>query len=173
MAKRKQRITPHALLELKTPGEIHLSPDSTRVAFVVEETNWDDNETVQHLFAASTSEVESARQITHGKSLDSYPRWSPDGKHLAFLRTPHEDEVDEADVDGDSKAQVWVLPMDGFGGEAEKLTDAKEGIGVFDWLPDSKGIVYLAQEPRAKAVQTLLDDRTDDNDDAHVACVVC
>jgi len=178
MAKRKQRITPHALLEIKTPGDVHLSPDATRVAFVVDETNWDDNEQVQHLFVGSTSEAESgtsptpssrgeSRQVTHGKALDGFPRWSPDGKHLAFLRTPHEDDADDPD-DGEARAQVWVLPMDGLGGEAEKLTDAKQGVDAFEWLPDSKGIVYLAEEPRAKAVQTALDDRTDDNDDAAV-----
>ena len=37
--------------------------------------------------------------------------------------------------------------MDGLGGEAEKLTDAPEGVGAYDWLPDSSGIAYLAQEP--------------------------
>ena len=167
-SKRKQRITPHALLEIRTPGEIHLSPDGARVAFVVDEVDWEENEQVHHLFVGSTAEKESARQVTHGKAVDAFPRWSPDSKHLAFLRTPDDEDEDDDNDDGEPRAQVWVLPMDGLGGEARKLTDAKEGVETFDWLPDSKGVVYLAREPRATAVQTALDDRADDNDDAEV-----
>lgn len=171
-SKRKQRLTPQALLEIRSPAEVHISPDASRVAFVVEETDWEENEEVQHLFVGRVLSGEGddgglARQVTHGKPVDAYPRWSPDGKWLAFLRTADEN-ADEDDGDDESRAQVWLLPMDGLGGEAEKLTDAKEGVGIYDWLPDSSGIVYLAREPRPKPLQTAYEDKIDDADDAVV-----
>ena len=58
--------------------------------------------------------------------------------------------------------------MDGLGGEAERLTDAPEGVEAYDWLPDSAGLVYLAQEPRPVPLQTARDDRKDRKDDAVV-----
>ncbi len=56
--------------------------------------------------------------------------------------------------------------MDGGGGEAERLTDALEGVEAYDWLPDSAGLAYLAREPRPKPLQAAFDDKQDDKDDA-------
>ena len=68
-------------------------------------------------------------QLTFGEKSASTPRWSPDGKYLAFLsaRAP------------DDKTQVWVL--DRRGGEARQLTNVKGDIDSYDWSPDSKRLV--------------------------------
>ena len=51
MAKRrKQKITPRALLELKMPGDVQVAPDNVRVVYGVSETNWDENGVTQHLY---------------------------------------------------------------------------------------------------------------------------
>ena len=52
-----------------------------------------------------------------------------------------------ADADG-PKAQIWLMRVDG--GEAWKLTDAKEGVGSYEWAPDSRKIAYLARDPLPK-----------------------
>ena len=108
--------------------------------------------------------------MTRGLSDETAPRWSPDGKWLAFLTARDDDDADDADYDDEDapKTQVWLLPMDGLGGEAERLTDAPEGVEAYDWLPDSAGLVYLAQEPRPAPLQTARDDRQDRKDDAIV-----
>ena len=57
-----------------------------------------------------------------------YPRWSPDGKWIAFQR-------------GDSiRFDIFVAPATG--GEPRKLTRDNNMMGGFAWLPDSTGIVY-------------------------------
>jgi dipeptidyl aminopeptidase/acylaminoacyl peptidase len=168
-AKRRLRVTPQALLEIRTPFELCLSPDGSRAVYAVEEVNWDDNKMDQHLTVICTDGEGEPRQITRGEGSESLPQFSPDGLRLAFLRTEAdaEDAIDE-DAAEDARTQVWVLPMDGLGGEAEKLTDAPRGVSAFDWLPDSSGIVYLAREPRAKPLQSAYEDRLDLEDDASV-----
>ncbi|MGO8672903.1 MAG: prolyl oligopeptidase family serine peptidase [Capsulimonadaceae bacterium] len=166
-SRRLQRVTPRTLLDIKCPGDLHISPDGNRVAFAVDDIDWDRKQQSQHLFISPTSEEAAARQITHGSGMDGLPRWSPDGKRLAFVRTP-EDDPDDDDEEGGPRAQVWVLPMDGLGGEAEKLTDAIEGVAAYEWLPDSTGIVYLSREPRVTPLQSAHDDRADARDDAFV-----
>ncbi len=57
-----------------------------------------------------------------------YPRWSPDGRWIAFQR-------------GDSvRFDVFVAPADG--GEPRQLTHDNNMMNGFAWLPDSTGIVY-------------------------------
>ena len=57
-----------------------------------------------------------------------YPRWSPDGRWIAFQR-------------GDSiRFDVFVAPA--AGGEPRQLTHDNDMMSGFAWLPDSTGIVY-------------------------------
>ena len=75
------------------------------------------------------------RALTHGNNDQSHPRWSPDGKFIAFLSG----REDENEID-----QLWILPING--GEAEKLTDTKGGVEDFAWSPDSKRIVLVVRD---------------------------
>ena len=167
MAKKpKIKVTPRALLELKMPGDVQVAPDNVRVAYGVAETDWDDDAVVQHLYAAKLGDETEPRQLTRGRDSETTPRWSPDGNWLAFLCSRDDEGGDDYDEADDPKQQVWLLPMDGLGGEAEKLTDAPEGVGDYGWLPDSSGVVYLAQEPRPKPLQEAYEDKQDRKDDA-------
>src|SRR5213078_4015794 len=60
---------------------------------------------------------------------DRSPRWSPDGKTLAFLSTRQ------------NGAQVWVLDVTG--GEARGVSNLPEGAGELTWLPDGKGFLVV------------------------------
>ena len=148
------------------PGDVQVAPDNVRIVYGVSETDWEENGVVQHLYILKAGDDAEPRQITRGRDSETEPRWSPDGKWLAFLSS--RDDSEDYDDEEDAHAQVWLLPMDGLGGEAEKLTDASEGVGDYDWLPDSSGIVYLAQEPRPKPLQSAYDDKQDRKDDAVV-----
>src|SRR5579863_4872557 len=70
----------------------------------------------------------------------SHPRWSPDGKYLAFLSKRSE-----------GKTQVWLLNR--MGGEAEKLTDAIQDVDDFAWSPDSKRLVLVLRDPTPEELQ--------------------
>jgi acylaminoacyl-peptidase len=85
-----------------------------------------------------------ARRLTIGARNDTHPRFSPDGRTLAFLsdrRTWVEEEparpTDPAEREDGT--QVHLLPLDG--GEARRLTDLPRGVDGFEWSPDGRTIV--------------------------------
>ena len=84
----------------------------------------------------------AARQITFGPRGDSQPQWSPDGRYISFVSA----RGNGAGEDG-PKPQVFVMRADG--GEARRVTDAKEGVVAYSWAPDSRRLAFVATDPRS------------------------
>ena len=76
-------LTPEASLNLKFLSDLQLSPDGTRLAFVVTEPPTDDGRAT-HIWLYDIR-TNATRQFTYSKKSEKWPRWSPDGKQLAFL----------------------------------------------------------------------------------------
>ena len=72
--------------------------------------------------------------MTPEEVSSEHPRWSPDGKYLAFLSKRDE-----------GKTQVWLLNRQG--GEAQRLTETIQDVKDFAWSPDSKRLVLMLQDP--------------------------
>lgn len=161
----KQRITPRALLEIKTPHDLALSPLDQKVAYTVEDIDWDKNRQSYHIYISGLKRNAETKQLTRGNSDEYKPEWSPDGKWLAFLRIMY--DIDEDEDNNDPKAQIWILPI-GDGGEPEVITDEKNGVDAYRWLPDSSGFVYLTEETWPKPIQSYWDLLEDDKDDAYI-----
>ena len=97
------------------------------------------------------------RQLTFSRDGEMQPRWSPDGRYLAFLSArPDETQFVADDDDDDATEQVWILPIDG--GEARKVTSAQEGVLDYEWIGDTNSIAYLASEPRPRPLESLRKD---------------
>jgi dipeptidyl aminopeptidase/acylaminoacyl peptidase len=81
-----------------------------------------------------------ARQLTRGAVRDGSPAISPDGRQVAFMRSPVGDD--------EAKPQAWILPVEG--GAARQLTTLRHGIGSVHWSPDGKRLALVAEagEPR-------------------------
>jgi dipeptidyl aminopeptidase/acylaminoacyl peptidase len=126
----KRNITEKDLFDFVWVGDAQVSPDGSTVAFVkvtvnAAKTNYDTS-----IWAVSTSGNEQPRRLT-STNRDSFPRWSPDGKYLAFNRAP--------EAPG-SFPQIYLLPT--AGGEAFQLTNVARGGGGPVWSPDSKWIAF-------------------------------
>jgi len=106
-------------------------------------------------------EEDLTRQLTFSHEGESHPKWSPDGRYLAFLSArPDESEPPpgaEEDEDEEPKDQLWILPMDG--GEARRLTNMPEGVLDYEWTPDSRTLIFLAPEPRARPIESVRKER--------------
>jgi dipeptidyl aminopeptidase/acylaminoacyl peptidase len=139
-----RRIEPEDLYAIKLVDDPQITPDGGRVAYVVVEIDRKSYEYHRSIWLTAT-EGGKPRRYTAGDN-DTTPRWSPDGRSLAFMRGPagevkpkNEEERDR----GLGKPQLWLLPADG--GEARQLTWARWGASDPVWSPDGAFIVYSAE----------------------------
>src|SRR5260370_532248 len=103
-------LTCEQSLKVRDLSELRFSPDGKRVAFTVREAPTG-RSTLRHIWVYDTI-LGEARQWTFSTKSEHDPRWSPDGKSLAFLsdRPLLSDRNDET--------QIWLIPADG--GEATR-----------------------------------------------------
>jgi dipeptidyl aminopeptidase/acylaminoacyl peptidase len=132
------------LTRLRIPIEPRLSPDGRLVAFTVQTVAPGQDGYRHAIWLAPTDGSSPARQITLGSKNDRQPRFSPDGRTLAFIsdRRLAVEEDPEAPKDPKEREdgdQVHLLPLDG--GEARRLTDLPRGVGAAEWSPDGRRLV--------------------------------
>ena len=126
-------MRPEDLYALTSVGEPRLSPDGRRVAYVVSRIDGEANRYSSAIWVAPLDGAAEPQQLTSGERSDGSPRWSPDGRWLAFAS--NRDGEDEK-----APAQLYVLPAEG--GEPRRLTDGKEGVESIAWSPDSQWIAF-------------------------------
>jgi Tol biopolymer transport system component len=100
-------MTVDDLLAIKSVSDPQVSPDGKLVAYVVSEVDREKNKSNSDVWLVPVAGGEPKR-LTISPGSDSHPRWSPDGKSIAFVS------------DRSGSSQVWILPMDGGGGEARQ-----------------------------------------------------
>jgi dipeptidyl aminopeptidase/acylaminoacyl peptidase len=155
---------PEDLYTLRVPVDVRISPDGNRVAYVVKESNPRKDDYRQSLWVAPFDGSAPARRLTQGLNNDTSPRWSPDGRTLAFL-SDRGAVLADADrqpdrTDGstghmklpDDATQVWLLPMDG--GEPTQLTRLPRSVSELVWSPDGTSLCLVSaatsiEKPRA------------------------
>ncbi|MGB2638682.1 MAG: S9 family peptidase [Candidatus Acidiferrum sp.] len=135
-----------------------ISPDGTRVAYLVSEMNTEKEQAwkfVTHLWMVpATGPASAARQFTRGDKSVSNVEWSPDGKILAFTM--------EAGEEKEAKPQVWFMYADG--GEPWQVTKHKSGVRDFQISPDGKTLLLTATAPLSEEEEK----RQKEKDDAVV-----
>ncbi len=136
---RKQKIQISDLYRLKLVSDPQISPDGSKVIFVVETMHKGDKKYYTNLWLVP-SKGGRPRKLTHGKKNDSCPRWSPDGKTIAFIsKRP---AADGSMAKREDSGQIWLLPMEG--GEAQLLTNLPRGdVSAIKWSPNGKEIGFL------------------------------
>jgi dipeptidyl aminopeptidase/acylaminoacyl peptidase len=120
--------------QIRDVSQPELSPDGQWVAYAVRTRILKDDKNEQRLWMVSTRGGDSIALTAEGVS-SSHPRWSPDGKYLAFLSSRNA-----------GKSQVWLLNR--LGGEAMRLTETVQGVKDFEWSPDSTRLVLILQDPK-------------------------
>ncbi len=139
--------TSEDILALKTVSDPRLSPDGKTVAYVVESLNAEKDAYQTDVWLVPTAGGE-ARALASSSVGDDTPRWSPDGRWLAFLsERPRAGAT--ADEVAEAKRQIWLIRPDG--GEAVPLSSAPGSVSALDWSADGKTIAFLAREPKTEA----------------------
>ena len=129
--------SPELQTKVKAIGTPRVSPDGSKVVYSVanDVMTAERSEYVNQIWLA-TSDGKSNVQITFGEKTSTNPKWSPDGKWIAFTSTRNKD-----------KSNLYIMRT--AGGEAEALTDVKSGVTEFEWSPDGKWIAFTMTDPKS------------------------
>jgi dipeptidyl aminopeptidase/acylaminoacyl peptidase len=125
-----------------------VSPDGRDVLFTRADSDWKSGKRITHIWRARIGGGEPL-QMTNGAENDTSPRWSPDGKTVAFIGKRGDNEF----------AQIYLLPIDG--GEARQLTTHAAAVSEISWSPDGASVYFSAPEPKTdddKAREKVRDD---------------
>ncbi|MEQ9465721.1 MAG: S9 family peptidase [Haliea sp.] len=139
----------HAVVDVSQPA---LSPDGSQVAYVVSVHNLEKDAIVSDVWQVPWAGGEP-RQLTKPDSISaSTPKFSPDGRYLAYLEAAGDEDY----------SQVFVLNRNG--GEVRQVTDVAGGVIEYDWAPDASHLVVssfvgAAQPNAAGTAPPLVIDR--------------
>lgn len=130
----RRLLTVDDIFQIKSVRDPQISPDGAWVAYTVSALNAEkDNSDTDVWMTSLTDPSASPLRLTSSDKPETSPRWSPDGRYLAFL-SGREGE----------KTQVWLL--DRRGGEARKLTDYKSSVSSLAWSPDSSRLALVVPD---------------------------
>ena len=134
-----RNITIDDLFQIRDVSQPELSPDGQWIAYVVRTRMLKEDKNETRLWMISARGGEAIPLTAEGIS-SGQPRWSPDGKFLAFTSARN-----------GGKNQVWLLNR--LGGEAVRLTDVPQGVGEFEWSPDSTRVVLIIQDAKPEDLE--------------------
>jgi dipeptidyl aminopeptidase/acylaminoacyl peptidase len=139
----KNRLTVEHLWKLDRPAQPTLSPDGAQACVSVTSYDMKENKGRASLWLLSAFGGEP-RRLTSAGEKDGEPKWSPDGRWIAFVaKRPGVDPNDKDDDEpGEDEAQVHLIAPDG--GEARRITSMPTGAFGIKWFPDSKRIAFLS-----------------------------
>jgi dipeptidyl aminopeptidase/acylaminoacyl peptidase len=126
------------VIGLRSVDNPQIAPDGGAVIFEVEATQWEANRFDTELWIAPPGH--DPRPLTNAaEGSSSQPRWSPDGRLVAFTS------------DRGEHTQLYILPM--HGGEARQVTDGEDSVQQFHWAPDGQRIAFLRSNPEPDSIE--------------------
>ena len=145
---------------------LEISPDGSSIVIATERADWDQQIFREDLWLYrdglyhddAKSGAPSLIQLTQS-GHDSEPKWSPDGRWIAFLseRKSSSEKDGDADSDSDSGAdskdepttQLYLISPTG--GEAFAITQGEEDVHAFSWSADAQTIYFSTRQPWTKS----------------------
>ena len=132
-AVRLRPFSPDDVVRIRDVREPQISPDGGWVAYTVSTSDTAEDRSKSAVWMASWDGRRNVR-LTTSKPGESTPRWSPDGRWLAFLSSRD-----------DEHTQLWLL--DRQGGEGRKATTLPSDVDDYGWAPDGKRVALVAEDP--------------------------
>jgi dipeptidyl aminopeptidase/acylaminoacyl peptidase len=148
-------VTPEDYFSFEFISDPNISPDGKLVAYVLTKVDRAQNRRNSSIWLVATDGSRAPWQFTTSPQSSTSPRWSPDGKSLAFLSSRPDSMPAAAPAAAPAagaastgtteppRAQVYVLSMNG--GEAKRITNLKNGVSLFRWSRDGTHFVAVSR----------------------------
>ncbi len=150
LAQAQRPMTLVDMINLPQVNDPQLSPGGHQIVFVESEANWKADRRISHIWRIN-ADGSGLTQMTSGANGENDPRWSPDGKTIAFIA--------RRGAEPDAVPQVFLISTSG--GEARPLTKHATAVSNIEWSPDGAVIYFRAADPKPeaqKAREKLKDD---------------
>ncbi|HEV7746790.1 MAG TPA: S9 family peptidase [Pyrinomonadaceae bacterium] len=121
-----RRFTVEDLLKVRRVGDPQISPNGRRVAFTIGDVNWDANKVITQIYVMKI-DGSDLKQLTNGASSATSPRWSPEGKRIAYV----------------TGGQLWTMEDDG--DNKDKVTKISTEAAAPVWSPDGKWLAFTSE----------------------------
>ena len=135
-------MTAEDLYAFRFLADAQISPDGERVAYVVREIDRERNTYRSAIWLVPFEGSSRGTRLTFGPGQDAQPRWSPDGRAIAF--------VSDRDAPDEGKAKkpknIYLLSLDG--GEARRITALGDDCADLVWSPDGTRIAFITKDAK-------------------------
>jgi dipeptidyl aminopeptidase/acylaminoacyl peptidase len=128
----RRGVTAEDYFAFEQAGDPQISPDGKWVAYTVTTIDQKANRRTSRIWIAALDGSHPAVPFTGDSISSTSPRWSPDGRFMAFLSAREQ-----------GRPQIWLLSRNG--GEARKVSSLENGVSNFEWAPDSTRFVALTR----------------------------
>lgn len=128
----RRTLAPDDFYQVEDVSDPQVSPDGAWVAYVLTTNDREADEARSAIWMVSWDGTQHVALTAPAADIEK-PRWSPDGRYIAFMGTPA----------GSDKVQIMLL--DRRGGDAQQLTHVDGDIYGYAWSPDSKRLAFTME----------------------------
>jgi dipeptidyl aminopeptidase/acylaminoacyl peptidase len=146
-----KRLKPEDILTIPRLSDVQISPSGKWAAFVVSkpaDLSKNPRSEASSIWTVTVQGVGTARPVAPKLGRQSMPRWSHDGRYLAFLAASSASSPERA-----YGSQIYFVKSSG--GVPRRLTNTQGGVGLFKWSPTGRTIAFTAQMSASTAPSAL------------------
>jgi dipeptidyl aminopeptidase/acylaminoacyl peptidase len=127
-------MTPDDIWRQRQVTEPQVSPTGAAVAFTVIDPDPKTNTYRRRIWMVADEQDSRPYPFT-GQGAESMPRWSPDGRRLAFASA----------VPGEGRSEICILPV-ATGGERVVVCSLEAQVSELAWAPDGNALAFVARD---------------------------